>query len=268
MPTDDTQSRRAVDALAADWRAAGVAEGDMLLVHSSASRTLRRLKAMEVEADPKLIIDSLLQAVGLTGTLLLPLFNFDFTRGIPFDILSSPSSMGVLSETARQRQGVVRTGHPIYSFAALGARKDEFASVVNLSGYDDYSPFGILKRANGKIAILDLPDQNAMTFYHHVEHCEAVNYRFHKSWTGFYSDADGRTENRTFGLFVRDLERGVTTHVDPMGERLWDMGLYSGDRPRQGSGLRVIGARALYDATRDVIRLGEAEGLLYKIELP
>ena len=59
---------------------------------------------------------------------------------------------------------------------------------------------------------------------------------------------------------------GVVTAVNPMGERLWELGLYSGDRPGENSGLRVIEARSLYDATAEVIRSGRALGLLYSIE--
>jgi aminoglycoside 3-N-acetyltransferase len=69
-------------------------------------------------------------------------------------------------------------------------------------------------------------------------------------------------------LFVRNLERGVRTWVDPAGEQLWQAGLYTGDRPQTGSGLRTIRANSMYDFVADLIRAGKAEGLLYRIEGP
>lgn len=259
-------TEQSVTKLAGDWNSAGVEKGDMLLVHSSISRTLRTLKDKGIEPSPAMILDSLLEAIGPEGTLLLPLFNFDFAKGVPFDMRSSKSAMGALTEAARLRDGTVRTGHPIYSFAVLGARRNLFAGLANTSGYAGDSPFGILKRENGRIASLDLSDQNSMTFYHHVEECEKVPYRYMKHFTGPYTTMEGDTATRTFSLYVRDLEKGVLTDVDPMGEMLWENGHYQGERPKQGHGMRTIKAQALFDVTADIIRSGKAQGLLYSLQ--
>jgi aminoglycoside 3-N-acetyltransferase len=255
-----------VDRLAQAWRRAGVEPGDMLLLHSSAKRLMRRIAKEGGGPSPELIIESLLAALGPGGTLLLPLFNFDFTSGATFDIRRTPSQMGAISEAARQWPGAVRTGHPIYSFAVLGAAAPSFAGVENFSGYGPDSPFGMLHRAGGKIAVLDLPDNNSMTFYHYVEEACSVPYRYHKTFAGPYVDQSGEQTSRTFGLFVRDLEQGVVTAVDPMGELLWEKGLYRGERPGEGFGLRTISAASMYDEVRSVIEQGKALGLLYAVE--
>lgn len=252
--------------LAEAWRQAGLREGDLLLIHSSISRTLRNLRQGGVEAGPEVVLESFRHAVGCDGTVVLPLFNFDFTHGHQFDIRDTPSQMGALTEAGRTSPEAVRTGHPIYSFAALGRQANEFRGVVNRSGYGEDSPFGIIHRLGGKIAVLDLPDLNSMTFYHYVEEMEAVPYRYHKEFSGTYVDADGTSTERTFSLFVRDLERRVVTDVDRMGEELWRQGLYHGDRPGAGSGLRVIEAPALVDAVQAVIRAGRAVDYLYSIQ--
>jgi aminoglycoside 3-N-acetyltransferase len=257
---------QAVDRLSEDWSRSGIASGDMILIHSSCLRLIRRMKAAGFRVGVDGIIDSLLRAVGPEGTLLFPLFNFDFAGGVPFDMRSTPSRMGALTEAARKRPDAVRTGHPIYSFAVLGARRALFDGLVNHSGYGADSPFGILHREGGKIGILDLPDQNSMTFYHYVEEAHAAPYRYHKSFTGAYTDARGETSDKTFGLFVRDIDKGVLTDVDPMGERLWQKGLYAGSRPGVDEGLRVIEAGRLYDEVSEVIVSGKAEGLLFSYE--
>jgi len=238
----------------------------MLLLHSSTGRTLRTLKKLGFTPDIQTILDSFLEALGASGTLLLPLFNFDFASGVPFDIRTTPSQMGALTEAGRTRAEAVRTGHPIYSFAVLGNARERFRDLNNFSGYGADSPFAMLHKAGGKIAVLDLPDQHSMTFYHYVEESMSVDYRFHKHFSGLYTDFDGIACNRTYGLFVRKIEQGVATHVDPMGEALWAKGLYSGDRPGNGSGLRVIDASKLYEEVASVIVQGKARGLLYEIQ--
>ncbi len=155
--------------LAEDWRHAGIDDGDVVLIHSSLKRTLRRLLKQKLRVGPADVVESFRQATGPDGTILFPLFSWDFPKGIPFDVRSSPSQMGSLTEAARLYRGSVRTGHPIYSFAVIGAQSALFRGLMNFSGYGADSCFAKLREMGGKIAVLDLPDQNSMTFYHHVE---------------------------------------------------------------------------------------------------
>jgi aminoglycoside 3-N-acetyltransferase len=254
--------------LTEQWQSAGLSTGDVVLLHSNIKRVFRRGLEQGERLTPDEILQSFLEAVGPTGTLLLPLFNFDFAQGVPFDIRSTPSHMGALTEAGRLHPQAVRTGHPIYSFAAVGQQAIQFRGVDNHSGYGSDTPFALLRQLDGKIAVLDLPDQNSMTFYHHVEEMLEVDYRYHKNFTADYTDLAGVTAARTYRLFVRNLERGVRTWVDPAGEQLWQAGLYTGDRPQTGSGLRTIRANSMYDFVADLIRAGKAEGLLYRIEGP
>lgn len=242
------------------WRQCGIREGDIVLFHSSLKRTLK-----ETGTTPEEVLASLLNAVGPSGTMLFPLFNFDFTKGVPFDIRTTPSKMGILTEMARGHPDAVRNGHPIYSFAVIGENASRF-NVDNFSGYGPDSPFAVLREVDGKIAVLDLDDLNSMTFYHHIEEIYEVPYRFHKEFRGEYTNAQGETSTRTYGLFVRDLEKGVLTDVNPMGELLWDRGLYEGFRQYEGVGCRTINAREMYAAVSEVIESGRAKGLLYSIE--
>jgi aminoglycoside 3-N-acetyltransferase len=95
--------------LAQNWRKCGINPGDLVLVHSSLKRTIQTFNTT-----PQALMESFLEAAGPDGTVLFPLFNFDFTKGTPFDIRSTPSQMGALTEAARQYPGALRSGHPIY----------------------------------------------------------------------------------------------------------------------------------------------------------
>src|ERR1700728_3345294 len=119
---------KSIDTLSQQWREAGVREGEILLVHSRIGRTIRALvnAGRPAATAPDDILASFLAALGPNGTLLLPLFNFDFTKGVPFDLRSTPSQMGALTEAGRRHRGAVRTGHPIYSFAVIGHEAERF----------------------------------------------------------------------------------------------------------------------------------------------
>ena len=252
--------------LTSQWQSSGIKNGDTVLLHSNVSNTLRRIRKMGEKPSLEIILNSFLNAVGPKGTLVLPLFNFDFTQGVAFDLHETPSHMGALTELARNHPNAIRTGHPIYSFAVIGANASIFDGTKNFSGYGKDSPFAILHELKGKIAVLDLPDQNSMTFYHYVEETCDVPYRYHKTFTALYKDTNGSFKKQTFGLFVRDIDAGVHTKVNPMGELLWDKGLYQGSRPKVGTGLRTIDAEALFDETKKIIDSGNAKGLLYDIQ--
>jgi aminoglycoside 3-N-acetyltransferase len=249
-----------LESLKDKWLRSGVESGDTILVHSNLKRTL-------IESiGPAEILASFLETIGPRGTLLLPLFNFDFASGVDFDIRTSSSQMGALTEAGRLHNHSVRTGHPIYSFAVIGHNSNEFKDVNNLSGYAEDSPFGILKRLNGKIASLDLDDQSSMTFYHHVEEVKSVDYRYFKTFTGKYTDWDGVVQDKSYKLFVRDINRGVKTDVNPAGELLWQANLYKGCRPKVDTGLRVIKAVEMFNFVEKIIDSGNALGTLYSLE--
>ncbi|HEY0956423.1 MAG TPA: AAC(3) family N-acetyltransferase [Roseateles sp.] len=247
------------------WRDCGIAAGDSVLLHSDSLRWSVQRRRAGQPWSAQALLDSLLEALGPEGTLLLPLFNFDFAGGKPFDIRSTPSHMGALTEAARLHPAAVRTGHPIYSFAVIGARAASVRGLDNFSGYGADSPFALLREWDGKVAVLDLSDQASMTYHHHVEEMCAAPWRYHKVFEGDCTDAAGHTSRKRYGLYVRDLAARIETWVEPMGERLWAKGLWQGCRPKEGAGLRWVRARALFHEVAGVIQRGEAENLLYRI---
>ena len=249
--------------LSENWLKSGVNRGDTLLLHSNITRTVINAKRKGIQITPDDILDSFLNCLGNSGTLILPLFNFEFTKTKFFDIRHTPSQMGSLTEAARKRAEVVRTGHPIYSYAILGKEKSKYNGLVNVSGYGKNSPFGLLHKLNGKIACLDLEDQNSMTFYHYVEESMQVDYRYFKTFSGQYIDNSGYESKKNFKLFVRNIDRNVLTNVNPAGELLWRNGLYRGDKPKENSGLRTIEATKMFSFVSNLIKEERAEGNLF-----
>ena len=124
----------------------------------------------------------------------------------------------------------------------------------NESGYGENSPFALTHNLNGKIASLDLEDQNSMTFYHYVEEYLRVDYRYFKTFNGEYTDQTGNSNNREFNLYARDMERNVLIHVNPSGKLIWEHAVYSGNRPKEKYGLRTVEATRMYDFVANLIK--------------
>jgi aminoglycoside 3-N-acetyltransferase len=254
------------DALKARWNESGLHRGDLVLLHSSISRLMRALKQEIPDFTVTDLLNCLLDVLGSDGTLLLPTFNFSFCDGKGYDLSQTPSAMGSLTEVARLDSRFARTSHPVYSFVVCGPQSLEFLKLRNVSALADDGPFGTLRRLKGKIAVLDLDDQNSQTFYHHIEEINQVDYRYHKSFTGLYKDGKGVETLQTCQLFVWDEEKGTRTDVNRAGELLWHEGLYTGDRPGVEGGLRVIDAQRMFVSVSEIIRRGEARDYLYSIE--
>jgi aminoglycoside 3-N-acetyltransferase len=198
------------------FRDLGVEEGDTLLVHSS-------YKSFgPVDGGPQTVIRALESVLGAEGTLIMPTFNFDFNKGVPWDVRTTPSKMGILTELVRTDPRARRVFHPFYSFAILGKQAEMLGNLRYKSSYERNSVFGKLRDLDGKIMVIGLSYTNSMTF---IEQMEGVDYRFLKQFTGEVTDENGSTYTDTFEMLVRDIDKGVVTEVDPMGELMEKAGI-------------------------------------------
>ena len=205
--------------LVAGFRNLGVKTGDTLLAHSS-------YKSFGgVDDGPQGVIDALLEILGEEGTLVMPTFNFDFCKGVDWDVRETPSQMGFMTNLARLDPRATRVFHPIYSFAVIGKHAQAFGDLRDNSSYGANSAFAKLRELDGKIMVVGLSYNDSMTFFHHVEEMEGVDYRYLKDFTGNITDWSGNTSVDTYQMLVRDLDMGVQTMVDPMGALMEEAGV-------------------------------------------
>jgi aminoglycoside 3-N-acetyltransferase len=92
-----------------------------------------------------------------------------------------------------------------------------------------------------------------------------VNWRYHKIFEGIYEEFDGKISEKKYSIFVRDLDKGVVTHVKYAGELLWRNGLYMGFRENVDTGLRLLNTKDAFNFISEIIQKGKAEGILYKL---
>jgi aminoglycoside 3-N-acetyltransferase len=139
-----------------DLKKLGLKEGDIVLVHSSLSAI------GYVEGGADIVIDALLEAVGPSGTILMPAFPLpgtmlDYAKTNPlFDPKNTPSCMGEITEVFRRRKGALRSLFPTHSVAAIGPHaeyllKDHEKDQVQCG---KHSPFFKLIGLDGYIMLL------------------------------------------------------------------------------------------------------------------
>ena len=197
------------DQLLDGFRQTAVRHGDTVIVHTS-------YKSLGgVDGGVEAVIDVLLDLVGAGGTLLFPAFNFQsWTETHYFDVLETPSRMGMITELARLRPGARRTPHPIYSFSALGPRAEEFAGTDDPEAYGPKSAFALFHATNGTILSIGLDFNNTFSMHHYIEYRVGCTYRRVKQFSGIYVGYDRKPLVKTYSMFVRRHE-GVKTYIVP-----------------------------------------------------
>jgi aminoglycoside 3-N-acetyltransferase len=124
---------------------------------------------------PKQIIKIILEVIGDGGTLIMPSFSSTNSKEFidsnrPFDVLKTPTQMGLINEVFRKMPSVIRSFDPLKSFAAFGPKASYYTNTHHLSkySYDKESPLFKLSENNGIIIGLGVPVHN-LTIVHTIE---------------------------------------------------------------------------------------------------
>lgn len=159
-----------VRTLVRDLRALGVKAGQTVIVHTS-------LSALGyIISGPTSLLLALFEAVGPTGTLVMPTHSSDLSDPaswvappVPlewiatlraempaFDVDLTPTrGMGVTAELFRKQPGVLRSGHPKVSFAARGPQAEFITTNHALSpSMGEGSPLARLYDVDGLVLLL------------------------------------------------------------------------------------------------------------------
>ena len=179
-----TDRPRTRDSLAADLAALGVASGQLVMLHVS----MRSLGFVVGGAET--LLDAALEALGPTGTLMMPAHSGDLSDpadwGNPpvpaawveeigaampaFDPARTPTwGLGVVPELFRTWPGVVRSAHPTVSLAALGPLASEIVGRHPLDDpHGEASPLARAYDLNVKLLLLGV-GWNRTTLLHLAE---------------------------------------------------------------------------------------------------
>lgn len=167
-----------------DLTALGLQAGDSVVVHSS----IRAIKGSGyIAGDARTIIDALQTLLTSEGTLILPTHTGDMSdpgewrnppvpaewvetiraERPPFDPLKTPTfRVGFLPELFRTYPGVIRSGHPLLSFAAWGKHATFITSGdPTANDLGDESPTVRNAEVGGKILLLGVSHDNNTTLH-------------------------------------------------------------------------------------------------------
>ena len=187
-------------------RDAGVKKGDVIFVHSDVA-AFGNIIVKDRDLFFGSLVDLLKEAVGKSGTIIMPTFTYSMTQGKTFDVNNSPSTVGALTEYFRKLPGVLRTVEPILSVAIWGKQK-KLLSDIGTNSYGQGSIFDTFHKLGGTIVLLGT---RSCTFFHYIESIHGVPYRFDKKFRGKIRN-QGKTYEAEFMYLARRLDRKSVSH--------------------------------------------------------
>lgn len=178
-------------------------KGDYVFIHSSL-KTLGKYKDNNYPDLLQMIQNSIFEIIGENGLIVVPTFNFEFAKGVDFDVENSPSiGMGVFSEYIRKLPKSHRSSHPMHSISLLGKNSEIISQYESETEFSEGGTFDFLIKK--KCKILFLGDVFVETFFHVAEEKANVKYRFWKKFQG--NIINNKIKNNiTIKYFARNLE--------------------------------------------------------------
>lgn len=151
-----------------------IKKGDTIIVHSS----------FKFFSDkPSEVINFLKDYIGSSGNILMPTHPYLEKKDgyFIYDVQNSPSTVGVLTETFRKSEGVLRSEHPFSSIAVWG--KDAEVLLEDNINYDIPLPHGVhspyykMLNLNAKVLCIGVNAIKRGTIRHVAEEVLDSNYR-------------------------------------------------------------------------------------------
>ena len=159
-----------------------IKKNDNLIFHSN----LAGLHQFERKLEKKTcnyFLKFILNYIGKNGTLLIPTYNYDFTKGKPYSRKNSTSQVGLFGNILLKKFYRFRTFDPIFSHLVFGKMKKEILSCKYDEVFGEKSVFNELQKKNFKIVSFCCSPQS-ITFLHYIEKKLNVHYRYNKVFEG------------------------------------------------------------------------------------
>ena len=187
---------------------------DFIFLVSDITKLMFYFKKKNISFDINCFLDTILEAIGIDGTLVLPTYNWDFCKGIDFNYKKTQSVTGVLGKVALKRDDFIRTTNPIYSFAVAGKEKNNLYNLKHSSCFGEDSPFSYFHKKNVKYLSIGV-DYKFLGFtpVHYVEEKVGVSYRYFKNFKGKYVDKNGEQKDVIYKFYVKDLSKVSMTGI-------------------------------------------------------
>ena len=149
----------------------------------------------------------ILRAESLGGNIMIPTFSYTYPQNIPFNLLETPSEVGIVTEYVRKKNPLKRTADGMFSYLLFN--NDPNSRYFDMKDYEIFgndSLIGELFNSNGYICCIGNVFHNAPTEVHFLERLLNVPYRFDKIMSGEFIDKQGNFAKQNLLFYCRNLD--------------------------------------------------------------
>lgn len=210
----------------------GIEKSDVLFIHSSIM-DFGWPSDLPLSKLPEYWYKNLSDLIGSEGSLVVPTFNFEFCKGKEYNPSKTVSkNMGVFSEFIRKLPDSKRSLHAMQSIAVIGKHAGFLTEIDTSSAFEKESAFDRLIALNPKVLLIGA-DFGFNSAFHWIEEKLKVPYRYWKNFEAPYT-FQGKTQSKTYSIYVRDLEWNPTLNFRAIEKQLEDSDLLQKEKVGMG----------------------------------
>ncbi|MFX0000469.1 MAG: aminoglycoside N(3)-acetyltransferase [Candidatus Hodarchaeota archaeon] len=194
-----TQQPNTITSLKHDFEVVGIKPGSIVLLHVSLS------KIGWTVGGPVAVIKALMQTLTSEGTLIMPTFSSDNTDPSHWENPPVPESWwqtirnempayhpeitptrgtGIITEVFRKWPSVVRSNHPVSSFAAWGKHAEYITKNHELTAdLGENSPLAKIYELDGQILLVGVSHENNSSLHLAEYRSEYPNKQYRTNWS-------------------------------------------------------------------------------------
>ena len=149
----------------------------------------------------------ILRIESLGGKVMIPTFSYSYPKDEQFNMLETPSDVGIVTEYIRKRNPLKRTADGMFSYLLFNNDPEsQYFDVVDYEIFGKDSLIAELFNANGYICCVGNVFYNTPTEVHFMEQLLDVPYRFNKNMSGEFVDHNNKLHQQNLLFYCRDLE--------------------------------------------------------------
>jgi aminoglycoside N3'-acetyltransferase len=137
------------------------------------------------------------------GNIMIPTFSYTYAKNQVFDILETPSDVGLVTEFLRERYPYKRTIDPFFSYLVFGEKGSAHFKIGDYECFGEKSLIGDLFTQDGYICSVGDVFHNTPTEVHYIEKLLNVHYRFNKVFNGIIKDYEGKHHQQKTTFYCR-----------------------------------------------------------------
>lgn len=238
------------------FETAGIQRGDIIDVASDLLSVMLRFRERHETFEANDLLDALQRAVGKEGTVLIRTFNWDFCHGVPFHYKTTPSRVGSLGNIALKRDDFKRTKHALYSWCVWGREQEYLTEIDPVDAFGDDSIFAFLEERHAGLLRIGDVKVSGLTSMHRSEQRASIPERFIKRFTGLYTGSDNICLEKTYSMFVRNLDYNIRVREEIMSANLRKKGVIS-QHQYEGIHIDMVDLKAAGEAVYQDILAGK-----------